>query len=158
MADIDILREALRYAAAHSHDESTQCGAVIVSGRRFVYAANQFPPGVHRPPAGDRAAKYAAIEHAERAAIYKAAACGIGTAGATLYAPWFACTDCARAIILAGIREVVGLLPLRSATPDRWEASIQAAERMLRQAGVNTRLVAESTGIEVLFDGRRTGC
>jgi dCMP deaminase len=48
------------------------------------------------------------MEHAERDAIYKAAFVGMQTEGATLYVPWFACADCARAIIAAGITRVVG--------------------------------------------------
>jgi hypothetical protein len=37
-----------------------------------------------------------------------AAGRGVSTHGATLYGPWFACRECARATIFGGIKEVVG--------------------------------------------------
>ena len=158
MSDRDYLREALRYAKSYSHDSSTQCGAVLVVGRKLVYAANQFPAGLGRGEPLTRETKYLLIEHAERAAIYKAAACGVPTAGATLYAPWFACCDCARGIILAGIREVVGLMRLRLATPERWEANIQKAEEMLVAAGVGVRWIADPVGVTITFNGGVLEC
>lgn len=151
MSDLDHLREALRYARANSHDERTQVGAVLVCGKRLIYAANR----VATPVDAD---KHAIIEHAERAAIYKAAACGIPTAGATLYAPWFACTDCARAIILAGVRGVVGLVSLREATPERWRGNLDTADRMLLKAGINLRWINDAVGVTITFDGEDVAC
>ena len=153
MTELDILREAVTYAAKHSHDPRTQVGAVLKAGKRLVYGANIVPPGVIRD--GD---KYAITEHAERAAIYKAAATGVPTAGATLYAPWFACPDCARAIILAGVVEVVGLTYLDYKTPLRWREQVDLAVRMLRQAGVATRWVGNAVGATLLFDGEKISC
>jgi dCMP deaminase len=155
MTELAILREALRHGAAFSHDERTQVGAVLVTRRQMLYAANIVPPGVARNPEAD---KYAIIEHAERAVIYKAAAAGVPTAGAKLYAPWFACPDCARAIILAGIVEVVGLASLAAATPERWRQKIADATRMLEQAGVSTRWLAGAVGAKIIFNGEVMEC
>ena len=94
------------------------------------------------------------IEHAERGAIYAAARQGTQTDNASLYCPWFACTDCVRAIIEAGIREVVGLVAVRQATPARWEQEIAMAEAMLREAGVGIRWLNERVGVTILFDGK----
>jgi dCMP deaminase len=152
MNETEYLREALRYAQANSHDHTTKVGAVIVAGKRMVYAANRI---VARIEGVD---KYAVTEHAERAAIYKAAATGVATAGATMYAPWFACTDCARGIILAGIREVVGLVSLRQATPRRWLENLELADEMLSRGGVNTRWLNETVGVTIQFDGREVSC
>lgn len=145
------LSEALRYARRHSHDDRTQVGAVIVAGRKLIFGANHVPAAV----VGD---KHAVMEHAERAAIYKAAACGVPTAGSVMYAPWFACPDCARAIILAGIREVVGLLSLRTSTPDRWFSKLELAYAMLDKAGVQMRFLAGDVGEAILFDGKEFKC
>lgn len=128
--------------AASSHDHHTQNGAVLVPvGAAYVaIGVNKVPKGVYAAP--DRLLrplKYKYIEHAERAA--------------TLYCPWFACTDCARAIILAGIREVVGHVKPRAATPERWTAEIVQAEAMLREAGVSMRWLAEDLGVTIRFDG-----
>lgn len=153
MTELDLLREALRHAAAFSHDERTQVGAVLATSSSLIYAANQIPAGIRHSRD-----KYAITEHAERAAIYQAAACGVRTAGAKLYAPWFACCGCARAIILAGITEVIGLSALANATPERWRDEIAQATRMLQDAGVGTRWLTDRAGATILFDGRLLEC
>jgi dCMP deaminase len=161
MIDFDFvrLRDACRYAAENSHDPDTQNGAVLVTAGGTIYAANCVPRGVSRPDHRlARPFKYHFVEHAERAAIYKAAEVGAATAGATLYCPWFACTDCARAIIQAGIKEVVGLVAMRNATPARWLLNVEMAERMLEEAGVSQRLLAGSVGVTIRFDGRDFAC
>ena len=154
--ELDCLRQACRYARKHSHDPRTHVGAMLVSSWGVpVMAANQLPPGVFRslsrlePPR-----KYRYMEHAERSAIYAAASAGICTHGATLYAPWFSCADCARGIICAGIKEVVGLVSLRAATPERWERDIAMAETMMQEAGVATRWLAGTVGEVIRFDDR----
>ena len=149
--ELHYLAEAIRYANRHSHDNHTKVGAVIATGKRLVYGANHMPSLV----VGD---KHAIMEHAERAAIYKAAACGVPTAGATMYAPWFACPDCARAIISSGIKEVVGLLSLRNATPERWSSRLELAYVMLDAAHVKMRFLTESVGESILFNGETIRC
>jgi dCMP deaminase len=150
MNDADYLREALRYAKTNSHDTRTQVGAVLVCGRRLVFGANRIVASVGE--------KYQHTEHAERAAIYKAAAAGVPTAGGVLYAPWFACTDCARAIILSGVSSVVGLMSLRHKTPERWQPAIAVADKMLIEAGVSVRWLNETVGVTILFDGEYISC
>ena len=145
------LSEAIRYAKRHSHDNSTKVGAVIVAGKKLVFGTNQMPALV----AGEKAD---IMEHAERAAIYKAAACGVPTAGAKMYAPWFACPECARAIISAGIQEVVGLLSFRNATPERWASRLELAYAMLDSAGVGMRFLGGEVGETILFDGKEFKC
>jgi dCMP deaminase len=150
-SDIDWLRLAAQTAAEASHDDSTQNGAVLVPKDGFVAAAaNHFPAmAVWSKPE-----KYRYIEHAERAAIFAAAKAGTKTAGSTLYCLWYACPECARAIICAGVSEVVGHVTPRQATPDRWVEQVLAGERMLMQAGVSMRWMAEPLGVTILFDGR----
>lgn len=159
MNEIDYLRQACQFASISSQDGRTQNGAVLVTKTRAICAVNAFPPGVavteERRAAPE---KYLFIEHAERAAIYRAAALGVATAGASLYCPWFACCDCARAIILAGISEVVGLVSLRNATPERWQENIKLAEKMLAEAGVGQRLLAVELGEYLKFDGELRKC
>ena len=152
MTETDYLREALRYAQANSHDHTTKVGAVIVAGKRLIYAANRIVARI------DGATKYAVTEHAERGAIYKAAATGIPLAGATMYAPWFACTDCAKGIVLAGLREVVGLVSLRQATPQRWLENLELADEILSRGGVNIRWLNEKLDVTIRFDGRDFLC
>jgi dCMP deaminase len=156
--DALFLRIAVEVGIAQSTDPHTQNGAVIVAfeaGRTVsARSANSLPIGV--AVAADRLQrplKYSFIEHAERGAIYAAARKGLKTAGATLYCPWFACADCARAIICAGIEQVVGHVKPRLHTPDRWQDSIQIADQMFREAGVVTRLIDAPLGLRYLFNG-----
>lgn len=159
MTDEELLREACRYAAEKSQDPNTQNGAVLRVGSRLVYGTNRFTGNIfERDRRAAVAQKYSLIEHAERDAIYRAAAAGVPTAGGTLYCPWFACTDCARAIILAGIGEVVGLISLRRATPPRWENNICTAEMLLIDAGVSLRWLSGRIGASVLFGGEVVEC
>jgi dCMP deaminase len=159
MRDSEYLRDALIYAAVLSDDPNTKVGAVLVTGSRRVYGCNLIPNKIdYVGLLRDGETKHTFTEHAERVAIYRAAAAGVPTAGAKLYAPWFACPDCARAIILAGISEVIGLASLDAQTPDRWRRQIDVALTMLRQAGVATRWLSDRVGAEILFDGRRVAC
>ena len=54
-----------------------------------------------------RPTKYLWIEHAERNAICNAARAGTATEGCTIYVEIMPCMDCARAVVQAGIIQVV---------------------------------------------------
>ena len=158
MSEVDYLRLACGFARDRSNDPRTQVGAALVLPGRDIasfLSTNRIPAALDcgglRLVAPE---KYRYVEHAERAVIYTAAAVGVPTKGATLYATWFACCDCARAIILSGIREVVGLSSLDAMTPDRWRDDLLAAHAMLSEAGVATRWITESVGVTLLFDGK----
>lgn len=154
--ELDILRLVAKEAATRSMDPRTQNAAALVRPDDImVVAANAIPTGVVRSPGRlEPPAKYDYIEHAERAAIYKAASFGWTTGGSTLYALWFACPDCARAIISAGVYEVVGLAKARSLTPDRWLDAVETGEQMLREAGVGMRWLADPLGVSIRFNGK----
>ena len=125
---------------------------VTADGKRMISAANILPGSVVKTEERmARPLKYQYIEHAERTAIYRAAANGISTKGATMYCPWFACIDCARAIICAGVAEVVGHKDVRAKTPAHWIESIAMADGMLREAGVMMTFVEEPMDVEILF-------
>jgi len=162
----DFLRQAYLNAYEYSDDPSTQCGAVFVpmgphgpDDSRVCYGANHFPRGLEVTEARltDRAVKLKHIEHAERDAIYKAALRGVATFRGTLYAPWFACVSCTRAIISAGITEVIGHQQAMDKTPDRWMADILEGNAMFDEAGVKRTYydgkLFENNEIQVLFNG-----
>lgn len=72
-------------------------------------------------------------EHAERAAIFDAAARGVSLAGAIMFVTHHPCSSCARAIVLSGIRKVYygnGVLDAR------WSKSCALASRIFHSAGV----------------------
>ncbi len=156
------LRCAYMSAKKFSEDPSTQCGAVLVPegyrDNQVCFGSNHFPKGVEVTPEriDDRDTKLFFMVHAERDAIYKAALRGISTLDATLYVPWFACADCAQAIIQSGIRQVVGHQQVMDKTPARWVDSIQAADVMLDEAGVKRSYYDGqlfTDDFQVLFNG-----
>jgi len=142
--DRKLLVEAYE-VATESPDPSTQIGAVIpfrmmVGNSLFNYSiksCNTFPYGVKSTPERlERPLKYEFVEHAERGAVYQAAHRGLALKGKTMYIPWFACTDCARAIICSGIVRVIGHQRMMDATPQRWKDSIASAFIMMEEAGI----------------------
>lgn len=157
MKDMDYLIEAYRVAVARSTDPSTQNGAIIVRGKKIIATgANHFPKGVKETSTRwERPAKYAWVEHAERNAIYDAAKNGTYTTkDTTMYCPWFACADCARGIIQAGITEVVGHnCPLHEGGSQSWKDSIAIANEMFKEAGVKTRYLDGTVGLKIRFNG-----
>jgi len=145
------LRDAYRLAERFSDDPSTKNGAILVNpeGRVIASGFNCFPRGVSlNADQLERPKKYSFMEHAERSAIFAAARHGEKTEGSTLYCPWYACADCARAIIEAGIVRVIGHKQMFERTPEHWRNSIAYGNEMFHEAGV-----------EILqYDGPIGGC
>lgn len=131
--DVTLMNHALT-VALDSRDASVQNGAVVAQGGYIIgEGVNGLPPGVHHEPERwERPDKYLWVEHAERAAIQAAAREGIRPTD-TLYCPWAACADCARAIIGVGVARLVRL-PMGPA--EGWDRSIEVGDEMMREAGV----------------------
>lgn len=134
--------ELTKMIGTWSKDRSAGTGCVIVGSDRLLRASgyNGFVRGVDDEVAGrhERPAKYSWTEHAERNAIYNAARLGIGLNGCTAYVNWFPCTDCARAIVQAGIICLVGLKP--DTSDERWGFEFKFATEMMRESGIVVRL------------------
>lgn len=123
--------------ASMSSDPSTQTGAVLRCGSAWpVGTCNHMPKGVNDDPSMSRADKYRLVVHAEEGAILAAARHGLTTRGSTLYAPWAACGNCAKAIIEAGVERVVVHGPMMDATPERWREEVAFGLNLLHGAGV----------------------
>ena len=124
-------------AAQRSKDPNTQVGACIVDDSKRILSTgyNGFPQGCsddefpwNRDEAkGDT--KYQFVVHAELNAILNSR--GKTLAGSKVYVALFPCNECAKAIIQAGISEVVYLSDKYHDTP-----STKASRRMLTAAGV----------------------
>lgn len=143
-------------AAARSPDPSTQNGAILVNGNLTVSACNRFPWGILQSQERLQGpGKYRFIEHAERNVIYHAARCGVETLGATLYCPWFSCTECARAIIQAGIVRVVGHWLEDHEERYDWQETVTAGREMLVEAGVVCDWISDHLGCgPIRFNGQ----
>lgn len=135
--------------AMASKDPSTKVGAVIVGNDDEVISLgyNGFPRKVHDLDKAryQRPIKYSWIEHAERNAIYNAARIGVSCRGARMYIPFHPCSDCARAIIQSGIKELIlhKILMqylMKSPTLDQ-ELELLPSRTMLEEAEVKVKLI-----------------
>lgn len=143
--------ELARHVSTWSKDPSTRVGAVLVRPADHIVLGlgyNGFPRGVvdSEDRLNDRETKYQLVVHAEANAILMA---GQAAKGATLYVfPSFVlppiCNECAKLVIQAGIKEVVGYEPdLSDERVKRWMKSIGIAATMCTEAGVTWRGVKE---------------
>lgn len=137
----------IAYAKAQeSTNPSTQNAAILVNddGNVLLSAVNSFPNNVAETQ--ERQVKPLRSKlsvHAERNVIFNAARLGIKTDSLVMVCPWAACTDCAQAIIQAGIKTLV----THKQALDRsntWQEDIDFAFNMLREAGVEI----------IIFDGK----
>lgn len=146
----DSWQELLKSAyivAQKSTNISTQNAALLVDDDKNIIlsAVNSFPNGVKetKKRQNSKSLRYKYSIHAERNAIYSAAKLGIKTEGLTIICPWAACSECAWAIIQAGIKKLV----IHKQALDKsghWQEDIEFAFNMLREAEVEI----------ILFDGK----
>jgi dCMP deaminase len=140
--------ELAKFFSTFSKDPSTQVGAVIVDQNKMVVGSgyNGFPRGVDDSPEryNDRELKYKLIVHAEQNAIINA---GHRCIGATIYVyPAFGkpplCSTCAKSVIQAGIRRVVGYEPeVDSDRAARWADELAAAYLLCNEAGLEMEML-----------------
>ncbi|MFZ9718200.1 MAG: deoxycytidylate deaminase [Chitinophagaceae bacterium] len=134
-------------SAQRSKDPSTQVGACIVNAKNKIVGAgyNGLPAGCNddefpwQREGEFLSTKYPYVCHAELNAILNNI--GIDLHGCRIYTALFPCNECAKAIIQAGIQEVIYLSD-KYADND----AMRASRRMLETAGVEFRKVA--TGIK----------
>jgi deoxycytidylate deaminase len=149
------LRQAYIHAQARSQDSRTQNAALIVFPSSGIIAAeaNRYPS--MREPEGKT--KYDYIEHAERAVIYRCAFKGLTTLNTTMYCPFIACPDCARAIVMAGIKSVVGHKTIWDMVPERWQEKCRLGIDILEVSGVEVLMfegkVLNEGEFKIRFDG-----
>ena len=130
-----------------SPDPKTKVGCIIVGpdGSVRCEACNTYPKGLLTSAKArtEAPSKYEWIEHAERNVIYMAARQGISTQGCTMFVELSPCVDCARAIIQAGIVEVV-VNQDRAAEyrSERYSLEHSTALEMLTEACVTVRFVS----------------
>lgn len=138
--------------ALKSKDESSKIGAVIVGPDKEIRATgyNGFPRGVKDTvrERHERPLKYKYTEHAERNAIYNAARHGASVNGCTLYCHWPPCSDCARAIVQAGIKRVYTIYSFKDC-PERWHEDMKISKEILKEGKVIIRSIGKGKYEEV---------
>ncbi len=132
--------------ATWSKDRSRQVSAIIVDQRQVMVAMgwNGFPRGIddNVEERHERPAKYLWTEHAERNAIYNAAANGTALMNCRMYLRWYPCADCARAIIQSGIWQVICVEP--DWNDPTYGADFKVVKEMFTEAKISVMFV---TGI-----------
>lgn len=123
-----------------SKDNHTQIGVVIVGKNNEIVTTgyNSFPRGINDNVVErqERPEKYYWFEHAERNAIYNAALIGTSTDGCRMYMTCgIPCTDCTRAIINAGIKEI-NCVRSGGSNEDVWKEHAKRSLEMFKEAGV----------------------
>jgi dCMP deaminase len=124
-----------------SKDKRTQIGAVIVGEDREIVSTgfNSFPRGIndnveerqHRPE------KYYWMVHGEMNAILNAARIGVSTNNCKIYLTCgIPCSNCGRAIINAGIREVYCKTEDTTKNREHWDEHARRSVQMFEEAGV----------------------
>lgn len=158
--DRRMLEQAYGYANQASPDPSTKNGAVLVNrdGMIVTFGVNRFPTGVAETKSrlADKPTKYRLIVHAENSAVFEAAKHGKSVYGATLYCPFYACSECAKAIIQSGVKRVVGHAQLMALASEHttWVKSITDAWDMLHEAGVQCDLYDGIVGVTTRFNSK----
>ena len=135
-----------KVVARRSKDPNTKIGCVIVGPAHEIRTTgyNSFPRGIRDdvPERSQRPTKYLWIEHAERNAICNAARCGTALEHCTIYVEIMPCMDCARAIVQAGIREVViSSERMSQYSSDYYNQHFGMVEVLFAEAGVTARRV-----------------
>ncbi len=135
-----------RAVAARSKDPHTQLGCVIAGPAHEIRSTgyNSLPRGIRDdvPERLERPTKYLWMEHAERNAIYNAARCGTPLEGCTLYVEIMPCMDCGRALVQAGIREVViSSERMKEYSSEYYNEHFRMVEVLFEEARINIRRV-----------------
>ena len=122
-------------------------GAVIATRyKEIASAANSLPPRLKQGYESQKriitdADRYFVIEHAERAALFKAYEAAQDLTGATIYCTRFPCSDCARAIAWSKVARLV--VPRGFKAEERWLDAQRAALGILRDSGVVVRYLRD---------------
>lgn len=134
-----------------SKDPSTKVGAIIFDSNNAIVSTgfNGFPIGVSDDVKRyeDRDTKYKFVVHAEMNAILLSARRGQKVEGCTILIDWYPCTNCAKAIIQSGIKEI--WIDGRDYEKkdkywrERWGDEILISKKMLQEAGISVRSIGE---------------
>ena len=129
--------------STRSKDISSKIGAVLVKDRHVIATGyNGLPIGINDDipeRQQNRFLKYSFTVHAEMNCLLQAAKLGVATEGTTLYLyafgpPIIPCTECAKAVIQAGITRIVGFAAKK--IEEHWVANFAFSKALLTEAGV----------------------
>lgn len=160
--DIYFMRHVYE-VAEKSKDPSTKIGAVIVKDKHpILFGYNGLPHGVNDfPDRMERPLKYKYTEHGERNSIYCGAKFGIATEGTIIYTQALPCCECARAIVAAGIIEVVlhkpanDIFAAASHYSTTWKEDHEITNIMFKEAKIKVRDIEMFVGKYAYIAGKK---
>lgn len=133
--------------AQRSLDPSSQVGCAIVTQDNIPvsYGYNGPPRNIELTEEqwNIKDFKYMMVEHGERNAIYNSLKTNARVPGSKMYITAPACTDCARAIIQAGIKDLYILNSTFSIWMNHpaWIGKLQTSLDMFKLGGVNCQII-----------------
>lgn len=124
-----------------SKDPSTKVGSIIVdnSGKILSVGYNGFPSKYPDKYDISREKKLGITIHSEVNAILNAAKNGTSLEGSTIYVSEPPCSNCAAALINAGIKVVVH--PHNYTLSDNWESSLNLARELFSKCKVKIEAI-----------------
>jgi dCMP deaminase len=128
-----------------SKDPGTKVGCVLVKDKRIIATGyNGFPANLSDalPLYNDRDYKLAITIHAEKNALFNAAKNGANTEGCSAYVTFPPCSQCAAALIQAGVKFL--FCPDPKLAPERWQKTLTTGSNILTEAGVRTLYFSEA--------------
>jgi dCMP deaminase len=151
LKNLNFINDAEDFANRHSKDRSTKVGAIIlgIQNEPLTWGYNGFPRKANdaNEARHERPLKYVWTEHAERNAIYNAARTGAKLLGSSMYVTMAPCTDCARAIIQAGVERLYLKAKCFDGTNPRqaaWLESWPVVKSMFQECGVEVWVLDET--------------
>jgi dCMP deaminase len=128
-----------------SKDPGTTVGCVLVKDRRILATGyNGFPATLSDSLDlyADREYKLSVVVHAEKNALFNAAKNGANTESCIAYVTFPPCSQCAAALIQAGVKVVV--CPDPASSPERWRTNFRIASDILVESGVRILYYSEA--------------
>ncbi len=128
-----------------SKDPGTTVGCVLVKDRRILATGyNGFPATLSDSLDlyADREYKLSVVVHAEKNALFNAAKNGANTESCIAYVTFPPCSQCAAALIQAGVKVVV--CPDPTSCPERWRTNFRIASDIMVESGVRILYYSET--------------
>ncbi len=128
-----------------SKDPGTTVGCVLVKDRRILATGyNGFPATLSDSLDlyADREYKLSVVVHAEKNALFNAAKNGANTESCIAYVTFPPCSQCAAALIQAGVKVVV--CPDPASSPERWRTNFRIASDIMVESGVRILYYSEA--------------
>ena len=127
-----------------SKDSDKKVGAILLAPESLQVLSmgyNGMPRKIDESKSSrwERPLKYKYVEHAERNAIYNACRHGTPLKGSIAVVTMFPCCDCARALIQAGIRNLVTIKP--DLNHPRWGEDFKISLEMFEEVGIDITVV-----------------